>query len=58
MMKLCWARQLEVVAHAIVKELDKDEPDWAAVAVLIKDVKLHAVNLENRLQNEGVILVE
>jgi hypothetical protein len=57
MMKLCWARQIEVIAHALIKELSKDEPDLTTVASLTRDIQDQTVFIEDQLKNEGVILV-
>jgi hypothetical protein len=56
MIKPCWSRQIEVIAHAITKELSNDEPSLSTVAVLIQDVIDHATVIQNQLKNEGVVL--
>jgi hypothetical protein len=54
--KLVWARQLELIAHAITNELRKDEPDFTAIAFLLKDIDVHRAHLANQLANEGAII--
>jgi hypothetical protein len=56
MIKPCWSRQIEVIAHAITKELSNDEPNLSNVAVLAQDIIDHAMVIQNQLKNEGVVL--
>jgi hypothetical protein len=57
MMKVCDAKHFVVLGNALVKLLEKDEPDWVAVAVLVQDVIDHGKDIQNKLENQGVILV-
>jgi hypothetical protein len=56
--KICWARQMEVVIRALIKELDKKEPDYTTVAMLNQDIKNHTVFIADKLETEGVLILD